>query len=874
MDNTLYPAAPSGPMPEPASQASIPSTTASVSVPRAGAAHRKLVGWLRAGLVLAVAMAQAGPGHAQQSSGLTGKVATAAGAAIEFATVTLHRAADSTVVKSEFSDNKGVFHFEQAPAGSYLVSAAQVGFVRTWTLITVSGTEDITIPTLTMKESAATALKEVTVVGKKPLFERQADRTVVNVEGSTLAAGNTSLDVLARSPGVTVDGNDNIGLRGRQGVLVLIDGKRQPMTGSELADYLRALPADQLKSIELITNPPAKYDAQGGAGIIAINLKKDQRVGTNGTANASYGQGRYGKFTTGVSLNHRALKTNTFGSYTYANRENFGALTIHRDFFSPTETGKAFIGSTDQDNFSKGHSESHSWKAGIDYNLSERTVLGAVANGLQVKAVQAGTNFTDPRDAQGQLIRSYNSTNDRDASFPNYAGNLNLKHTFVDSLGKRELTADADYAHYDTRRLQYLNTYFDRVRAERFDRLNGDQQGSLTIQSVKADYTHPLSKQTKMELGGKVSWVHSDNDVVFSIPFLDPTTQQRDLNTLVRDPNRSNRFRYDENINAAYVNFNHTLPKWTLQAGLRAEQTNAEGKQDVEQVGVASGFSRNYYQLFPSAAIKHTLTDKHEMDLTLSRRIDRPGYGQLNPFRSYIDATTYGAGNPNLLPQTSYNIELTHTYRQKYSAGLSYSRTTNPIVSTVQPENATSRIVVSTSQNLSAQHYFALTLTAPLEPVKWWSVYNNVVVYYSRYVGTLAGTTLGAKNARPAFSLSSNSTFTFGKGWSAELNGSYQSRELSSFFNSNPNGQVTAGIQKSLWDRKATLKLNMTDIFYTSPLHATSTYTNYIERFYQRGDSRVATLSFSYRFGNDKLAPSRRRSGGAEDEKRRAGGGA
>ncbi|GAB3288966.1 outer membrane beta-barrel family protein [Hymenobacter humi] len=793
---------------------------------------------------------------------------------MEFATVTLHRATDSTVVKSEFSDGKGAFRFEQTAAGNYLVSAAQVGFVRAWSKAIAVGAESLALPPLTLQVSQATALKEVTVVGQKPLFERQADRTVVNVEGSTLAAGNTSLDVLARSPGVTVDGNDNIGLRGRQGVLVLIDGKRQPMTGTELADYLRALPADQLKSIELITNPPAKYDAQGGAGIIAINLKKDQRVGTNGTANASYGQGRYGKFTTGATMNHRTLKTNTFGSYTYGNRENFGALTIHRDFFSPTETGKAFIGSTDQENFGKGHGQMHSWKAGIDYNLSERTVLGAVANGLARNNEQRGTNFTDPRDPQRQLLRSYNSTNNQSVNAPNYAGNLNLKHTFADSLGKRELTADADYAHYENSRLQSLTTYFDRVRAERFDRLDGDQQGSLTIQSIKADYTHPLSKQTKLELGGKASWVHSDNDVVFTIPFVDPTTQQRDLNILVRDQNRSNRFRYDENINAAYVNFNHTLPKWTLQAGLRAEQTQADGKQDVEQAGVASGFSRNYYQLFPSAAIKHTLTDKHEVDLSLSRRIDRPGYGQLNPFRSYIDATTYGAGNPNLLPQTSYNVELTHTYRQKYSAGLSYSRTTNPIVGTVQPENATSRIVVSTSQNLSSLHYYALTLTAPVEPVKWWSIYNNVVAYYSRYVGTLAGTTLGSKNARPAFSLSSNSTFTFGKGWSAELNGSYQSRELSSFFNTDPYGQVTAGIQKSLWERKATLKLNVTDIFYTSPLHATSTYTNYIERFYQRGDSRVGTLSFSYRFGNDKLAPSRRRSGGAEDEKRRAGGGA
>ncbi|TGE24592.1 TonB-dependent receptor [Hymenobacter aquaticus] len=808
---------------------------------------------------------------AQTRATVTGQLTAASGAPIDYATVTLHRATDSTVVKSEFSDEKGAFRFEQTAAGSYLVSAAQVGFVRTWSQAFTVGAETVALPVLTLPASGATTLKEVTVVGQKPLFEREADRTIVNVEGSTLAAGNTSLDVLSRSPGVTVDGNDNIGLRGRQGVLVLIDGKRQPMTGSELADYLRALPAEQLKSIELITNPPAKYEAQGSAGIIAINLKKDQRVGTNGSLSSSYGRGRFGKFSSGLTLNHRTKKTNTFGSYTYTNRRNYGALTIHRDFYVPADQGKRYDGSTDQDNYSVGHNQAHSWKVGIDYNLSDRTVLGATVNGLQTRSWQDGTNLTTLTDAGGNPLRGYNSTNDRNASFPNVAGNLNFKHTFADSVGTRELTADADYARYTTRRRQFLDTYRDQTPVELFMKRYGDQEGLLTIQSVKADYTHPLGKQTRLEAGAKASWVHSDNDVEFRIPPERPDGTV-ELNTLVRDPNTSNRFRYDENINAAYVNVNHTLPRWTLQAGLRGEQTKAVGQQDVLQAGVEPGFRRNYFQLFPSAAVKHTFTDQHEASVSLSRRIDRPSYNQLNPFRSYIDATTYGAGNKDLRPQTSYNVELTHTYKQKYSLGVSYSRTDNPIIGTVQPDSVNSRTVVSTSQNLGTQYYYALTLTAPVELTKWWSVYNNGVFYYNRYVGSIVGTTLGRNNARPAFTLSSNSTFTFGKGWSADLNGEYQSRELSGFFDTRPLGQVAFGLQKSLWERKGNLKLNVTDAFYTGAIRATSTYDNYVERFYQRGDFRVATLAFTYRFGNDKLAPSRRRSGGAEDEKRRAGG--
>ncbi|MBC6699503.1 TonB-dependent receptor domain-containing protein [Hymenobacter puniceus] len=798
---------------------------------------------------------------AQGAGTIEGTVQTAAGAPLEFATLTLHRAQDSVVMKSEFSDAKGAFRLGPVATGRYLVLASQVGFQRRWSApVEVAGTL-VKLPPLVLQASGATALKEVTVVGQKPLYERLADRTIVNVEGSTLAAGATSLEVLGRAPGVTVDGSDNLALRGKQGVLVLIDGKRQPMTGTELADYLRALPADQVKNIELITNPPAKYDAQGGAGIIAINLKKDQRLGTNGSVNASYGLGRYGndKYTAGLTLNHRRKGLNLFGSYNYADRTNFGALTIYRDFFSYPDGQRTFAGSTEQDNFSKSRSYSHTWKAGLDYDLTERTVLGAVVSGVGFELGQDGTNLTEQLTDASQLQARYGSVNTRSVEAPNVAANLNFRHTFgADSVGPRELTADADLARYDTRRLQLLSTRYTFPR-DSSDLLDSNQQGKLSIWSVKADYTHLLSKQLTLEAGGKLSWVQSDNDLLFQVPGPDG-------GPLVRDPTRSNRFRYDENINAGYVNLAYTRPGWTLQAGLRGEQTKATGVPDLP----AQGFDRNYFQLFPSAALKREFSKNHSVSLSLSRRIDRPSYGQLNPFRSYIDATTYGAGNPDLRPQTSYNFELTHTFQQKYSLGVSYSVTNDPIIGTVQPAADTGRAVVSTSQNLGRQQYAALTLDVPVELAKWWTLTNNAVLYYNHFTGALAGTNLNT--GKVAYTLTSNSSFVVGRGWSADLNARYQSAEVYGFFTVRPQGQLTAGVQKALWDRKGTLKLNVTDIFYTSVVRATSTYQNYVEQFYQRGDSRVATLSFSYKLGNDKVSPTRRRASGAEDEKRRAGG--
>lgn len=795
-----------------------------------------------------------------QTAQIRGAIKADGGQAIEVATVTLHRVTDSVVVKAEFTDTKGLYQFQLPAVGRYRISASQVGYGRTWSDVVAVGTDGIKLPDLVLKPSQATTLNEVKVVGQKPLYERLADRTVVNVEGSALAAGNTSLDILSRSPGVTVDNNDNLALRGRQNVLVLIDGRRQPMSGTELADYLRALPADQLKSIELITNPPAKYDAQGTAGIISINLRKDQRLGTNGTVQASYGRSQYDKYTAGVTLNNRrklasGASMNLFGSYNYSNRNGISLLDIHRDFFTlGPNRQQVLTGSSDQINRSIYASTAHTARAGLDYTASKRTVMGVVLSGQEIHSPgQVGFNQTSLYDASGKLTDTYDARSNRTFVSPNGAINLNFKHTYADSTNSPELTADADYARYRTNRFQDLFTQYT-LTGRTGTLLTGDQQGDLSIMSVKTDYLRPLARGARLEAGAKFSQVSSDNDVVFR-------TTEGSLTTI--DPNRTNRFKYDETIFAGYVNWNRTFAKTNLQFGLRAEQTLARGVQSVGN----DSFTRRYAQLFPSAAIKQTLSKNHEMNLTLSRRINRPSYNQLNPFRVIIDPTTSGVGNPNLRPETSYNLELTHTFKGTFSTGLSYARTSTPMINVVQPE--TDSTVISTNVNLDRQDYFALTLTAPVQPAKWWQIYNNAVFYYSNFVGNLAGTALN--RGRAAFNLSSNHTFTFGKGWTGELNGSFQSGEQYGFLRVKPNGQVTIGLQKTVWERKGTFRLNMSDVFFTRTVNAVSSYDNYIERFYQRQDSRVVTMSFSYRFGNDKVAPTRRRTGGAEDEKRRAG---
>ncbi|GAB3946425.1 outer membrane beta-barrel family protein [Spirosoma harenae] len=782
---------------------------------------------------------------------ISGTIRDVAGTTVEFATVALHRAADSVVIKTEFSDATGAFHFAQLPAGNYFVSASQVGFERVQTAtFTITSSDQILAPIL-LKPSSKTQLKEVTVQARKPMFERETDRIVVNVDGSSISAGSTSLEILGRSPGVTVDQNDNLALRGKQGVMVFIDGKRVPMTGSELAEMLRALPANSIQKIDLISNPPAKYDAAGGAGIIDIRLKKDGRQGTNGSINLGYGYGRYGKFSSGLSLNHRHKKVNLFGSINHNDRNVYTRLTLHRDFFQ----NSLFIGSSDQENIGKTRYISDTYRAGIDYTLSKRTLVGLVVNGLIMNAEAHIPNVSQTFDERGNLQSSYQSANRRTLSVPNTAVNLNLKHSF-DSTGRRELTADVDFAHYETHRLQNLTTTFT-VPVRPVTTLDGNLNGGLNIGSFKADYTHILANKTRLEGGFKLSQVHSDNDVLF--------TNISEGKSVV-DTGKSNQFRYDESIIAAYITVNKTFNKTSFQAGLRGEKTTATGLQMIGN----NGFERNYFQLFPSVFIKQPLSKNHELGISVSRRIDRPTYNQLNPFRAYIDATTYFTGNPSLFPQLSYNTELTHTFKQKFITSISYSRTDSPIIDVVQPAPEGNRQVVSTFQNLTRSDYFGITLTVPAQPASWWTMNNNVVAFYNRFVGNLAGTSLNA--GQPAFNVNSSNTFTLGNGWTADLVGNYQSHQLYGFFDIRPLGQLTVGLQKAMWNKKGTLRLNMTDIFYTSPFKATSTYANYVEKLDQRQDTRIATASFTYRFGSDTIAPTRRRTGGAEDEKRRAGG--
>ncbi|MFD3002973.1 TonB-dependent receptor domain-containing protein [Pontibacter toksunensis] len=796
--------------------------------------------------------------HAQQSS-ISGKVIDGENKAVEYANVLLVKSADSSLVKGMLTEGAGTYEFAGLSAGKYKVIASMVGLGKAGsTEVTVAGSDEVIRLEPLVLIQAANNLKEVVVEGQRPLIEQQFDKTVMNVANSIVSAGNTALEVLEKAPGIVVDQNDNISMRGRSGVMVMIDGKQLQMSGTELANILRGMSANSVDKIELITNPSSKYDAAGNAGIINIKLKRDKSLGTNGTYTASFGQGRYGKADQGIQLNHRASKFNVFGGYNYSYRKSFTELDIYREFFNQGE----YVGAYDQQNVFNFTSNYHTARFGVDYYLSPNTVIGVVANGFISDLNRDNANrslvLNGQRQPESLFLTEAVAGHDRD----NKGVNFNIKHT-LDSLG-REVTADVDYVTYRNTDVQDFTTNYYNLNNELLqspDLLHGGLDGELTITSVKIDYVQPLKAiDASLEAGFKSSLVSADNDLKF---------YDRSNGGNVLDEGKSNHFIYEENINAAYINTSKKWEKVSLQLGLRLENTIAKGEQLAnEELGEESKFDRNYTQLFPSAFAGYSLNEKHELGVSLSRRINRPSYNQLNPFKNFLDPSTYSAGNPFLKPELTYSFELTHTFNKRIVTKFSYSHTSDVMLNVLSPDTTQEKLVVQTFRNLAKLDYYGMTVTVPFSIGNWFNSINNGTFYYGLYRGNLAQTELNS--GRPTFTLNSSNTVTLTKGWSAEVVGVYRSREIYGFLDVNPIWFLSGGVQKQLWDKKANIKLNVTDAFFTNKVRATTVLTGYSENFFQRRDSRVVTLSFTYRFGHSQVAPSRRRTGGAEEEKSRA----
>ena len=775
------------------------------------------------------------------------------------ATIVLLKAKDSSTVKLAATKEDGRFQFEEIAPGNYILKVSHVGFTPKYSTSIALAGDDVAVPAITLQKLSA-ELQGVTVSAQKPMVEMKADKMIVNVEGTINAIGNDGLELLRKSPGVLVDKDDNLSLAGKNGVQVYFDGKPSPLTGTDLSNYLKTLQSAQIESIEIITNPSAKYEAAGNAGIINIMLKKNKTFGTNGTVNAGYNVGTYGKYNGGFSLNNRNARTNIFGNYNYSQSLNTSTFNSER------YQGDTLFSQTNE--VRSNNKGSHNFKAGADYFINKNSTIGTIINGSiadndvttngPMKFIYLPTNT---------LAKTLYATGDNAAKRDNVNFNLNYRYAIT---GGKELNVDADYGFYNLRNDQFQpNDYYDASGGKLYSNIyHTISPSNIDIASVKVDYEQNF-KKGRLGLGGKIGSVVTDNDL-----------NKYDVigNTEVYNKDESNVFKYKENINAIYGNYNRSLKGMTLQAGLRIENTNSSGRSTGLKYDAGtnnytpydSSIKRNYVDFFPSAAVTFNKNPTKQWGLTYSRRIDRPAYQDLNPFEFKINDYTFMKGNTQLRPQYTNSFGVSYTYKYKLNTLLNYSHVKD--IFTQLPDTIDISKSFLTKKNLATQDIISLNISYPFQ-YKWYSLFVNSNSYYSKYLANFGSAGRKIDLDVFAYSFYLQNAFNLGGGFKAELSGFYNSPSIwQGVFKSKAMYSVDGGIQKVILKGKGNIKASVSDIFKTMKWSGSSNFAGQISTASGHWESRQFKLNFSWRFGSTQVKATRQRKIGIEDEKKRTEG--
>ncbi len=779
---------------------------------------------------------------------------------VEYATIVLHNAKDSSFVKGEISAEDGSFEIAGVKSGEYYIECSYVGFENYLGLAFSFDGSNKDLGYIALNVSSE-MINEVTVKARKPLIEIKADKTILNIDASITAAGSNGLELLRKAPGVTVDNNENIQLKGKNGVRIYIDGKPSYLNDKELASLLKSLNAADIEAIEIITNPSARFDAQGNAGIINIKLRKNKNFGTNGTITASAGYGKYHKAYLGLNLNNRNNKTNTFGSIGIGDNKNWNNLNLLRE-----QDGGLF----DQKQTQVNGNNPLNGKFGIDYYASDKHTFGALVNvNTQYKenVWESNSNtFISNALTRERIDSTLRASNTIKSNAIN--ANANVNYRYADTLGN-EMTIDLDKGYYNnmSTSLQpnvYINGTNGNVTTERS--FANETPSTIDINTAKIDYTKEVkSAGISIGLGAKYANVKSDNTFLF-FNLVDGLK--------IKDNSQSNKFIYTENVAAAYANISgKSGSKFNYQVGLRMENTESIG--DLRREGGLPAkpddyVKRKYTNFFPSAALTYSPNEKNTFNLTYSKRIDRPSYQDLNPFEWRLDELTFRKGNPRLTPQYNNNFELTYTANQMVSTSISYSKSIDVVTDIVERDASMPGRSYINYRNLASQENYAMTVSSPLPIKLWWNGYVSVTMYKAFYKARFPEYTFDV--ATPiATNIYMEHGFSLPKEYTFQISGWFNSASIwGGSWLTRPQGSLDLGVKKNLFNGKGNIKLSVTDILHTAPW---SSFSDAIPGLKIRGngawESQQVNVNFSYRFGSNEVKAARNRKTGLEAEKGR-----
>ncbi len=785
---------------------------------------------------------------------ITGKIQSTDGQPLAFANVLLLNAKDSSMAKGAVANEAGLFTFEGIKTGQYLVTASMVGYRNAYSapfsLKDAVGTHQLAALTATALEKQ---LNEVKVIAQKPIFEQQLGKLVINPSAMMTAAGGSVLDVLERSPGVRVDRqNGNIALGGKAGVMVMLNGKLSRLPLETLVQMLNGMNSDNVETIELITNPSAQYDAEGNAGLINIVLKRKQGEGTNSSFSLMAGYGRFAKSNGSFSINHNQGRLSLFAntSYNY-DRGWFDFLPIRN------QPVQGAIWRNEQYSDRYPINKSADFRIGADISLTKRTVLSTQVQGLLNKRDVISYNYSNTRIAgQSQPFTASELTWIEDTPWQNWGASLGLSHT---TARQHTLTIDADYQSYEN---NGLNT-FDITQFMTTDpsvlpvkSMKTTKETDIRFGVLRADYAHPLGKKWKMESGFKINLSHIDNALGV----------ERNIDGILTiDPDLTSKALFRETIGAAYANFTGKLgPKTDFQGGLRAENTHT----NIQSADGKPLLDRRYLNLFPSASLKHQIGKLHTLNVAYSRRLTRPVFTELIPNFYITDPNTYYVGNIALKPAYNSSLRAGYAFKGAYFFWLGYGRERD-VINKHQPVTYPGRPeLIHITQNFDRSDVVSVEVTFPLTLASWWKVQNNLAGYYR---SSKSQFDIGPFSQRIYYgNVNSVHTFNLGNHWTAELNALYLPLIPAGVMNLRSRTNVTAGIQKVLPNNKGTLRLNISDIFWTNSLRWYTTFSTQQFDFQakMKFEPRIVKLTYSRSFGNQKVKTTRQRRG-AEEERGR-----
>lgn len=778
---------------------------------------------------------------------ILGKVIDEDGNALPYANALLLISVNNELMRGAVSSENGDFILKNIPKGKYLLQVSMVGFSTTTSEPFIfEGNAPLQLPV--MKLSETLALAEVEIKADKPLYVQKIDRMVINVASSILSAGTTALEVLERSPGVLVNRQDNsISIVGKDGVVVMMNGKLSYMPTSSLVQLLDGMSSDNIESIELITTPPANFDAEGNAGYINIVLKKNLDAGLNGSYSLSGGIGNGTTTSDNINFNYRKNKINIFGDYGYSRRNQGQLWKFSRSFLNANDIQTDLTTVTDRDPSQR----NHSLRLGLDYQATEKTIIGTLvsANDNKWSMDAFNTSEQNENDIPSSFIEILNTEIN---SIKNIRINMNVKHDF-----KKDgyVNFDVDYLYFDTNNPNtYVNSYFDgdnNFLEEEFTK--SDKITPMEVMVGNADYSNQLNDKIKLETGIKAAFITFGNDV---------SVETFDGQNFVPNPTLTSNSDLDESILAAYTSLGYSISDNTdLKLGLRYEHTVSELVSDTRGILV----DRSYGELFPTAYLSHKINDSLSFGASYSRRITRPSLREMAPFVIFFDPSTLISGNPSVQPALSNNIAFTTNYLS-YLLKVEYSIEKGTIARFTPTIDPDSNLFTYQAENLDKTNVFSITLGLPLTIANWWKTQNNFT-----YLNTITENDNGEfifKSEQSTFRANSSHSFTITDNFTSEINMNYRGAGQFGYSITEPIFAMNIGFQQKLNGAWGTLKFSINDLLDSRIWKSTTNIPelNLKSVSQLRFSNRTFILTYTRNFGNKGVKSSRNRRSGAEDE--------